>query len=136
MARFIQDNPVKKLDGWHRKYRKHALGLVTRARHADHGWQAEVLANVSGAHSYDRLRVADLDGDGAREVIAVGNGPAVRIPLDAPALDRVQALGSWEAFDARPVDLDGDGAAEVVLVGPPAASAEQARGWIWRTVEP
>lgn len=121
-------------DGWHRQYRKRALGLLTRARRAGSGWATEVLANVRGRHSYDRLRVGDLDGDGARELIAVGNGPAVRVALQG-ADGGAMALGGGDALDACPVDLDGDGADEVLLVGPDPEDATEARGWVWRTVD-
>jgi len=120
-------------DGWHRQYRAHALGLLSRARHGGKGWQTEVLANVRGRYSYERLRLGDLDGDGARELIAVGNGPAVRVALDGSPGGGATALGGGDAFDACPVDLDGDGADEVLLVGPDPAGGDRGRAWVWRT---
>jgi hypothetical protein len=123
-------------DGWHRKYGTSARALVTRARRDVRAWRTEILANVLGRHSYDRLRVADLEGDGSREIIAVGNGPAVRVALEPAPDGRAMALGERPATDAYPVDLDRDGADEVVLVGREPGADGAAYGWIWRTVAP
>lgn len=119
-------------DGWDRRYRAEALGLVTRASFRDGAWRRDTLANVKGRFSFDRLRVGDVDGDGKHEVICAGNGPALRVPL-APAPERVARLGSEEAWDACPVDLDGDGADEVVVLGPTPGDLEHTRGWLWRS---
>ena len=79
------------------------------------------------------MRIGDLDGDGKREIICAGNGPAVRVPL-LPDRKSVQVLGEREAWVVYPVDLDRDNADEVVILGPELGNPRATRAWLWRTI--
>lgn len=104
-------------DGWHFQYGTHASARITRGGLDG----AELLAEIPGRHGYTELRTGDLDGDGAVDVVASGNGPAIAVPALG---GRAYELGEGEAIDAYPADLDGDGVDEVVIAGTPAG--------IWR----
>lgn len=124
----VKGRDVVYADGWHREYARKGRALVTRARWDGKAWQAQTLVQVAGRYGYDRLRLGDVDGDGAIDAVAAGNGPAVLIRgLEAVAGDSVPALGNVDAMDAFVADLDGDGRDEVVIGGPSPG--------IWRYTE-
>jgi hypothetical protein len=120
-------------DGWHREYGNKARALVSVATRDGGAWKSQVLVRVANRFGYDRLRIGDIDGDGAPDAIAAGNGPAVAVPGLKPVAGQISSLGTEDAVDAFPADLDGDGRDEVVLAGErpgiwrgPAAAAKPA----------
>lgn len=121
-------------DGWDREYGRKARGLITRARRDGDQWQATLVADVPGRWSYDDLRLGDLEGDGLKEIVAAGNGPAVAVSLRATGTAEVRALGDREVYAVFPADLDRDGADEVLMIGPNPGKPLGSRGWIWRRI--
>jgi len=103
-------------DGWHRNYGRHAKALISRVEWTGSAWKRTVLADVAKRHGYARLRAGDVNGDGALDIVAVGDGPVVSVPLAGGAVSRLTD-GKARVIDAFPVDLDGDGKDEVVIVG-------------------
>ncbi len=102
-------------EGWNYRYGQDARALVATYRKRLCGWDRRVLAHVAGRFGYDRLVVADVDGDGLSDVISTGDGPAIYVAIHGRS--EVRALGDDVAYDAAVADLDGDGRPEVVLVG-------------------
>ncbi len=102
-------------DGWHREYARKAQAFIARAVWTGDAWERSQLALVPGRHGYDKLRVGDVDGDGAADVVASGNGPAVWVPVRG---GNYETIGDGEAADAFPFDLNGDGRDEVLIAGP------------------
>jgi hypothetical protein len=121
-------------DGWDREYGRKARGLITRAVRDGDGWRATVIADVPGRWSYDDLRLGDLEGDGLKEIIAAGNGPAIAVPLGAAGAGQVRRLGDRDVYAVYPADLDRDGADEVLMIGPKPGEPGASRGWIWRRI--
>jgi len=105
-------------DGWHREYAAKARPLISRiAPAADGSWKRIVLAHVAGRYGFTGLVLGDIDGDGREDVVAVGDGAAVSVPVGSDGNGPVIELGGGKATDAAIADLDGDGRAEVVLAG-------------------
>jgi hypothetical protein len=97
-------------------------------------WQRVIPAGVQGRGSWIRVYLADLNGDGAEEAIAVNKG--VTMPSGEGSMDVAPTPISWFSIgpnpldpgswvehelarsivpvNARPVDLDGDGDLDIV----------------------
>lgn len=103
-------------DGWNRRYGRFARALISRLDYRDGRWQRTQLAHVPKRHGYARLRGADIDGDKQLDVVAVGDGPVVWVPVAGGSV-RQLTQPTGRVSDAYPVDIDGDGKDEVVIVG-------------------
>jgi hypothetical protein len=82
---------------------------------------AETCGTVGRCYA---LSIADLDGDGAPEVIAANNGPdsaSVRVFWnrgDGTCTDRTDVTTRWSIESLATADLDGDGHPELLAAGP------------------
>lgn len=115
-AVLVLPNMVVMADGWHQNYGRMAQALISRVQRDGSTWKRTVLADVAGRHGYARLRAGDVDGDGQPDVIAVGDGPVIAVPVAGGAVSKLTDDQS-RVSDAYPVDLDADGKDEVVIVG-------------------
>jgi len=105
-------------DGWHREYAAKARPLISKiAAGPDGTWTRTVLANVAGRYGFTGLVLGDIDGDGRQDVVAVGDGAAVSVPVGSDGQGSLRELGGGKTTDAAIVDIDGDGRAEVVIAG-------------------
>jgi len=65
---------------------------------------------------WEELRVVDLDGDGLRDLVQLGNTVRVRLGEggDFAPVEVTVALGSGDGTDVRLADIDGNGSVDIV----------------------
>lgn len=81
-------------DGWHSNYGKLARAQLTVARRGTDGFRSETVARFDGQFTLWQLLAADLNGDGAPEVVVRGSG---HVELLSPALGWQAARVASEA---------------------------------------
>lgn len=101
-------------DGWHQNYADRAQGLLTWLRPEGSGYRSQLIENTPGQFTIFQIIAADLDGDGAPELVARGNAN-VRVYKRTGDTWKGTTIGGV-ASDVAVGDLD-DSGNEVVIVG-------------------
>jgi hypothetical protein len=101
-------------DGWHQNYADRAQGLLTWLRPDGSGYRSQLIENTPGQFTIFQIIAADLDGDGAPELVARGNK---NVRVYKRTGDRWKGMTiAGVASDVAVGDLDGSGP-EIVIVG-------------------
>jgi hypothetical protein len=115
-------------DGWHKNYGKLARSLLSISRWQSGAFHTELIDEIAGQPGIDQLVIADLDGDGASEIVTRGE-----------ALVRAYRRGGerWIGMtiaercrDVAAGDLDGEPGDELLVIGDQVVQV-RLRGVTW-----
>jgi hypothetical protein len=107
----IVDGEVYAGDGWHRRYGAEGRGFLVRFRRSNDGYPREVIDDGAGQYTIWKIVPADLDGDGAPELVTMGSHR-----VDVHRGGRAETIGG-AVRDVAAGDLDGVPGDELLLVG-------------------
>jgi hypothetical protein len=107
-------------DGWHFRYKDEGKGRLNLARRAADGtFTTTMLHELPGQFAVSRIELADLDGDGTDEILAVGTDHLYGYRRGA-SLERWEVidLGDCAAADFAPARR-ADGSLQIAIAGSP-----------------